>query len=652
MNAPDINAPLFDRFSKAVPTSVRAQLAGLSDREIQAWALRQVKEYRRLAFVHLSLHNAAAHINRILPAEIIVKIFVYHFEFDLKPTTIAQTCCSWRTIALDAAPQLWAAFARSATGPFRDLDKWNELEDDKKSRRLATMVSVLKWSKRFPFRLSFISLPTPIGDALGPYAGHLAELRVQITSAGDVRSLSSLLKRGLSTLETLSVDMEERGSLLSWNGVLFEPSLRHALGKLPALRHLPHVPLDLFLYLSRPTLINVKIIEPILLIQAVVSQIANDRRLPSYYSRFSPGAKLVTALQKCEALQTLSFEFSIPLRRLFWDLINSTPAGAALWFTKRAVLPSLRKLKISVNGDLTYVSVLLKLLTLPPRASFSLVLTGVLPDDAFWEEIAADESASQLFSSVDSVRIATFPPSNGPNNTHPTLVVACEGPHGVSPFTLVCTTTFRPNASLRRLRGLFSILHAHAAGHPVALLCVLPHLTALALVACPHTAAAVAFHALGTLDADGRPCCPELCRLDVKIKVDVVAPNADADVPQRTEHAAASGQLLAEDEEGRHAPDGGATMPAPLHAALVDALARRAAATAGHRLHALSWSVLKCSSSEGVSPHTPEASVSDLSDLKALVDEFEFSGFEEQGALGSQFHYGQFTMIQHIFAIL
>ncbi|KAH9935204.1 uncharacterized protein BXZ73DRAFT_100591 [Epithele typhae] len=603
-----------------IPSSDRAQLAGLSRSGVQAWVCSRAQEYLRFASALHSLHNSLTPIHCALPPEILAEIFEQYVYNGQNPFVLAHTCRTWREIALDT-PRLWASAAVSPMGPLYDLSPWydGELSTRQQQNRIEFTSAMLSWSKALPIPLVlFGGIPKAIREALAPHTGRIVSLVVEMNSEEAFWAFFSLLEHGAESLETLQIQVE-RLSTTVWTDDA-APQRVDTSWNLPVLRTLSSVPLDMFTYLSRPTLQAVCITDPVFR----MTPLSPFSRFESRHTGETPLASFVSALEQCTGLQDI--------RVNLMEMLHEFAPG---WGgpSQTANLPSLYRLIIRSSQDPSILPAFLASISPPAHTFISLNLPFSIPNNDLWDALSRDANVQErtpfmAYSTVVLRAVAddsSWIRVSGWSGTQPECIL----------FTVYCGCLSTPDAHLDWFDGLFSIICAAPSMSGLTLYLEEPSFRgrdqlAVLFRRCPFITHLVlhgifagdALYALGA-PSDSSPLCPNLATLVVHFPVSA-APGYEG-----------YGVWTALDARGEGWEDELRASMVARRDALVGTLSGRAAR--GTRLTTLTWwerawdGPEPCQDWEAsavIDEYEPDASWCDLTELRALVDgEVKFGGF-------------------------
>ncbi|KAI0806789.1 hypothetical protein C8Q74DRAFT_13249 [Fomes fomentarius] len=192
----------------------------LDSSRVQVWAWEKLEEYAKRIRGIKTLYNAAAPINRTLPAEMLMEVFS-----KLRPgepgakrvLSCLHVCRLWRLLLL-RTPDFWVEF----------LKRPRHISD------LKTLEIHIGLTRTLPITLVFHGFPSYILPKLYPHAHRLAMLVVRIRVLADAESLDTLMKGCTPSLRSLSVMHD------SFCAMNKPPFISLHLEHLPQLRSLRH----------------------------------------------------------------------------------------------------------------------------------------------------------------------------------------------------------------------------------------------------------------------------------------------------------------------------------------------------------------------------------------------------------------------------
>ncbi|KAI0713634.1 hypothetical protein C8Q76DRAFT_466923 [Earliella scabrosa] len=325
---------------------------------VQSWIVARIDEYTTRIHALKSAYNAAAPINRTLPAEILMEVFAQLQPSRLKNrgTSLLHVCRLWRSL-LFRTPEFWVDWLTPAHNMIKAGEDYLE--------RFATS---LELTRTHSVKVSLIGLPSSALRILSPHAQRLASLSVTIAPE-DVDNLNALLTAG-STPSLAALAVRHRRPLSNAETRLAVCLQAQCLPNLHSLSH----PANSFTIDSiAPQLRHIDLFRCTCRTCNGGTEEGHSRSLPEL-------------LQLCVSLETLRLQQALSF---FPDR-----SGSAL------TLPLLRRLEIT--DDKHQYTKLLSTLTLPvscflqiadPRSYISLTFREGLPVDLLSSNqiCAADE---------------------------------------------------------------------------------------------------------------------------------------------------------------------------------------------------------------------------------------------------------------------
>ncbi|KAH9935190.1 uncharacterized protein BXZ73DRAFT_76888 [Epithele typhae] len=402
-----------DDIATTVRSAEGSPLGQLSVASLSPWLYSRAGAYERL---DRTLRNADTPLHRALPPEILSEIFVYHATAGKgRPIALAHVCQYWRQIAL-SSPRFWAALALSPSGPFLDLTLWDDFTDTARTARREYATAVLQLSKAVPLSLDIRGIPRTIGDVLAPHTGRIRVLRSKVSKA-----------------------------------------------YLPVLHTLPHIPVDFFLYVSRPTLRTAYITRPL----QKLPVIPHPPDQPFFVSSplpilIRPGAALVDALRGCPELRHVSFHFTGSLRGTLNGIKNDQAARAAWRSSTQVSLKSLQSLCIHVGRTTCTIPTFLQLFSVSDLPFIRLELDVDPVEDTVWEDLLECKALAPRLRLVTQAYLWPVL-KKGQERTIEALAVTCIDDKSRQILDVIQTGDKYCPLPLRRLKGLASVLCAQSA---------------------------------------------------------------------------------------------------------------------------------------------------------------------------------------------